>query len=261
MVNKNFDNGNPFDFGKISLEYAKYRDIYPEEFYEQLINLNIGVKNQKILDLGTGTGVLPRNMYKYGASWVGCDISKNQIKYAKQLSEEKNMNIQYICSSAEDIDFPDESFDIITACQCFGYFEKRVILPKIYRILKNKGRFVILFMAWLSNESKIAQKSEELILKYNPDWTGGRITRYKLNEPDWAKEYFVMANGITFDIPVTFSRESWHGRIKTCRGIGASILSDKDIKNWESEHLSYLSTVPEVFDVLHYVTILDLKKK
>ena len=127
MVNKNFDNGNPFDFGKISLEYAKYRDIYPEEFYEQLINLNIGVKNQKILDLGTGTGVLPRNMYKYGASWVGCDISKNQIKYAKQLSEEKNMNIQYICSSAEDIDFPDESFDIITACQCFGYFEKRVI--------------------------------------------------------------------------------------------------------------------------------------
>ena len=39
------------------------------------------------------------------------------------------------------------------------------------------------------------------------------------------------------------------------------VSSDKDIKNWESEHLSYLSTVPEVFDVLHYVTILDLKKK
>ena len=30
---------------------------------------------------------------------------------------------------------------------------------------------------------------------------------------------------------------------------------------WEKEHLAYLATVPEKFDIIHYVTILNLRKK
>ena len=37
-----------------------------------------------MLDLGTGTGVLPRNMYRFGATWYGTDISENQIVQAKK---------------------------------------------------------------------------------------------------------------------------------------------------------------------------------
>lgn len=29
------DNGQDFDFGKTSAEYAKYRDIYPQEFSQE----------------------------------------------------------------------------------------------------------------------------------------------------------------------------------------------------------------------------------
>ena len=28
------DNGKSFDFGNTSKDYAKYRDIYPKEFYQ-----------------------------------------------------------------------------------------------------------------------------------------------------------------------------------------------------------------------------------
>ena len=70
-----FDNGKAFDFGKTSADYAKYRDIYPEEFYNKLLELKIGTEGQKILDLGTGTGVLPRNMYRYGAKWIGKPVT------------------------------------------------------------------------------------------------------------------------------------------------------------------------------------------
>ena len=41
------------------------------------------IKGQRVLDIGTGTGVLPRNMYKYGAKWTGTDISPEQIEQAK----------------------------------------------------------------------------------------------------------------------------------------------------------------------------------
>ena len=62
------DNGKAFDWGRTSAEYAKFRDIYPEEFYEKIISLGLCTSGQKVHDIGTGTGVLPRNMYKFGAS-------------------------------------------------------------------------------------------------------------------------------------------------------------------------------------------------
>ena len=57
------------------------------------------------------------------------------------------------------------------------------------------------------------------------------------------------------------TENSWHGRMKACRGIGVSSLSKDEIEAWEREHMAYMRTVPEVFDILHYVTILDVKKK
>lgn len=257
---KNIDNGKAFDWGKASKDYAKYRDIYPEAFYEKLAGLSIGVKGQNVLDLGTGTGVLPRNMYKYGAKWTGIDISENQIKYARELSQEAGMDIGYSVMAAEDINYPANSFDVVTACQCFMYFDKAQILPRIHIMLKPGGHFCVLFMAWLPGESEIARASEEMVLKYNPSWTGGRMERYQLKKPSWCGNLFEPANMVTYDLPVTFTRESWHGRMKACRGIGASSLSDEEIAAWEKEHMAYMQTVPETFEILHYVTVLDLRK-
>lgn len=67
IKNKIIDSGRGFDWGKVSYEYAKYRDIYPQEFYQKIIDLGLCKDGQKVLDLGTGTGVLPRNLYSYGA--------------------------------------------------------------------------------------------------------------------------------------------------------------------------------------------------
>ncbi len=107
IVDKNIDNGNVFDWGRVSAEYAKYRDIYPHKFYDQIVDRGLCVKGQKILDIGTGTGVIPRNMYRYGGEWVGTDISKEQVGQARLLS--KGMNIKYFTVATENINFPDES--------------------------------------------------------------------------------------------------------------------------------------------------------
>ena len=120
----NIDNGKAFDWGKTSNDYAKYRDIYPQTVYEKIAKRNLCVQGQKVLDLGTGTGVLPRNMYTYGAEWTGTDISEEQIAFAKKLAKEKKQNIEYLVVATENIAFPDDTFDVITACQCFYYFDK-----------------------------------------------------------------------------------------------------------------------------------------
>ncbi len=258
MINQSIDSGKEFDWGRASADYAKYRDVYPPEFYKKIVDLGCCTKGQNVLDIGTGTGVLPRNLYRYGADFTAADISENQIKYAKELS--KGMDINYIVSSAEDLDLPDDRFDVVTACQCFMYFDKDRLLKKICRLLKKGGHFLILQMDWLAHEDEIAAKTEELILKYNPLWSGFGYERKKVLCPDGAEKYFIPAVLYGSDIKVHFTTESWNGRIKSCRGIDASLPQDK-INAFEREHLKMLRDFPPEFDILHFMTIIDLIKK
>jgi len=56
ISSKDIDNGQAFDWGKTSGDYAVYRDLYPEEFYQKIVSIGLCVRGQSVLDLGTGTG-------------------------------------------------------------------------------------------------------------------------------------------------------------------------------------------------------------
>ena len=260
IMDNRIDAGKAFDWGKTSEYYAKYRDIYPEEFYRKVADRGLCIKGQKVLDLGTGTGVLPRNMYKYGADWIGTDISEEQIEQAKKLAYESDMDIEFKTVSAENIDFLADTFDVITACQCFFYFDHEKIAPELHRVLKKDGKLVILYMAWLPFEDEIAGKSERLIQKYNPAWTGGGETKRPVIIPEVMNDYFDLIDHEEYELKVPFTKESWHGRMIACRGVGAS-LSPENLASWEAEHKKLLENVPDSFDVLHYAAIAVLKRK
>ncbi len=93
ITNDDIDGGRAFDWGRVSGDYARYRDIYPEVFYQRIVNLGLCTAGQRVLDLGTGTGVLPRNLVRFGAQFTGADISANQIAEARRLSEEAGVPI------------------------------------------------------------------------------------------------------------------------------------------------------------------------
>lgn len=261
ISDKNIDNGAPFDWGKASKDYASYRDIYPKEFYDKIISFGIGKKGQRILDLGTGTGVLPRNLASTGAYFTGVDISPEQLAEAARLSAEAGLDISYISSKAEDIDFEENSFDCVTACQCFFYFDPEILAPILKKILIPKGLLGIMFVAWLPNESRIAQASEELVLKYSPDWSGAGLKRKHFEVPYWVSKFgFTVKHntGLLMDIP--FSKISWAGRIRACRGVGAS-LSEEKTAEFDKEHMALLDklTSQETFTIPHYASILILQ--
>ncbi len=252
------DKGKVFDWGKTSNDYARYRDIYPKEFYECILKLGFCQDGQRVLDIGTGTGVLPRNMYQYGADWTGTDSSENQIEQAKLLAEKSDMKIDFYTCPAEEIEYPENTFDVITACQCIWYPNHKILAPKFSKILKPGGKFLILYMAWLPFEDAIAGKSEEVILKYNPNWTGAGEIRKPMWVPDEYLEYFDITHREGFDVKIPFTRDSWHGRMRACRGVGAS-LSESDLMKWDKEHRAMLEQdASEQFEVLHFVSLAEL---
>ena len=255
------DAGKAFDWGRASKDYARYRDIYPDEFYQKTTSRGLCVSGQRVLDLGTGTGVLPRNLYRCGASWTGIDISPEQIEQARLLADAAGMHIDFQAVSVELADFPAGSFDVITACQCFWYFDHGKVLPKLASMLKPGGRLLILYMAWLPFEDPIAGQSENLVLKFNPQWSGAGETKRPISIPSIAYDYFELEDHEEYDLTVPFTRESWHGRMRACRGVGASLAGD-ELDCWDEEHRALLRRIaPEQFEVLHYAALALLKKK
>ena len=259
MIIENIDKGKAFDWGKTSADYAKFRDIYPQTFYDMILELGLCKDGQKVLDLGSGTGVLPRNMYKYGAKWTATDVSENQIKQAKILANESGMDIDFFVAGAEEVSFPDDTFDVITACQCIWYFNHDITAPQFAKMLRKGGKFLILYMGWLPFEDEIAGKSEEIILKYNPNWTGCGDKVHPVLVPEQYQEFFTLKTRKEVRVDIPFSREGWHGRMRACRGVGASMTGDT-LAAWDKEHMEMLeNNAPENFMVKHYISIAELK--
>ena len=134
-----------------------------------------------MLDIGTGTGVLPRCLYSYGAEFTGTDISENQIETAKRLVREADMDIRFMSTGGEDMDFPENSFDVITACQCYFYFNHETLAPMLSCILKPSGPLCDLIYGMAAFlRTGLREKVKRLVLKYNPSWSGCGETRHPI---------------------------------------------------------------------------------
>ena len=127
------------------------------------------------------------------------------------------------------------------------------------RMLKSGGRFLILYMGWLPYEDVVAGKSEKIILKHNPDWTAYGDTVHPVWVPEVYLKNFVLLSQKEFRVDIPFSRDSWHGRMRACRGVGAS-MSPEQLAAWDREHREMLEqNAPEKFMVKHYVSVAELQ--
>ena len=99
-------------------------------------------EGKRVLDLGCGFGWHCRFAVENGAKSVtGVDISQRMLNAARNKT--KSENIQYICMPIEDIDFPDNSFDVIISSLVFHYIQSfEDILGKISKCISNGGEFV-----------------------------------------------------------------------------------------------------------------------
>ena len=81
-------------------------------------------------------------------------------------------------------------------------------------------------------------------------------------QQEFVDKYFDTIHSEEFDLDVPFTRESWNGRMKACRGTGAS-LSEEELVKWENEHKKLLEEIAdESFTIKHYaaINVLQVKK-
>ena len=252
------DEGREIDWSKTSTDYATHRPGPPQRFYDCLQALGVGLPNQAILDLGTGTGVLARQFAQQGARVSGIDMAAGQIESARQLAAQEGVDVDFRVSPAEETPFSDHAFDLITANQCWLYFDKEKVTAEVNRLLRPGGKLVTSHFSWLARHDPIAHATEQLVRKHNPAWSAFGWSGEIPSVPDWARESyssgrFKVTGMFWFDYAVPFTRESWRGRIRACRGVGASLLPEL-VEAFDTEHDALLREIaPDEFTVLHRI--------
>lgn len=255
MTPRDIDSGRSFDWGRTSRDYALHRPGPPDSFYRRLAALDVGLPGQRMLDLGTGTGVLARRFASSGALASGVDIAPEQIRMAEELAREQGLSVDLRVAAAEDLPYPAASFDCVTANQCWLYFDLASLLPELRRVLAPQGRLVISFFSFLPRLDPLVHASEQLVLRFNPDWDGADWHGRVAAEPRWSRESLELVGMFFYDESIPFTRESWRGRMRALRGIGATLTPDQ-VDEFDRAHAELLrELVPDEFGVLHRISV------
>jgi SAM-dependent methyltransferase len=176
------------------------------------------------------------------------DISAQLLEQAKDLCMQENVEVEFRFAKAEETGLPDASFDIVSAGQCWHWFDRPKTAEEVMRLLKPEGRVLIAHFDWLSLEGNVVDATEKLIEKYNPDWYvkfGNKTGVY----PDWFRDLgeagFVEIQSFSFDLDVPYTADAWRGRIRASSGVGAS-LPDKEVAKFDTELKSLLDGSEQV---------------
>jgi 2-polyprenyl-3-methyl-5-hydroxy-6-metoxy-1,4-benzoquinol methylase len=96
------DPGRAIDWSRTSADYARHRQGPPDSFFARFQALGVGLPGQRILDLGTGTGLIARRLARQGSNVAGIDIAAGQLAQARRLAEVEGLSIDFREAPAEE---------------------------------------------------------------------------------------------------------------------------------------------------------------
>lgn len=212
------------DFGCTSEDYARHRAGFPDSLFERLAAHGIGRPGQAVVDLGTGTGSLARGFARRGCRLVGIDPAEAMLAAARRLDAEAGVQVDYRVARAEDTGLPAKAFDVVTAGQCWHWFDRPRAAAEAARILRPDGRLVIAHFDWLPLADNLVQATEELIERHNPAWKmGGGLGVHPLWLRDLGEAGYRELETFSYDLDVPYTPEAWRGRIRASAGVGGSL--------------------------------------
>lgn len=123
-------------------------DINPTRI--QFIEKFITLKDQAILDVGCGGGVLAEGLAQNGAKVTGIDVAADAIDTAKQHAVNTKLTLTYDCIPIEN--FEASPFDAITCMEMLEHVKNpELIIQHCVRLLKPGG---YLFLSTLNRTLK-----------------------------------------------------------------------------------------------------------
>jgi len=152
IVNRDPNARGPYTaFAEVAGAYERGRPGYPEEAVRWLA----GDERCDVVDLGAGTGKLTCALVELGHRVTAIEPLPEMLERLPAAAP----GAFAILGSAEVIPLPDTHADVVTCAQSFHWFDHRVALPEIARVLRPGGRLALVWNTRDEEEPWVARLS------------------------------------------------------------------------------------------------------
>lgn len=114
--------------------------------------------NGKILEIGSGTGIVCSKLANDGYDVTGIDVNEDIINLAKELEKEyfNESKVKYINMSMFDLKFKEKDFELAYSIGVLEHFEDKKIIETIKQQLKIANKVIIVIPTkWFDDDETL----------------------------------------------------------------------------------------------------------
>jgi len=165
-------------------KYRRLLRLFEPYGFDLLARLNPKIR-ESALDLATGPGEPAMSIARMvgpDGRVVGIDLSERMVQLATRIAKERRIpGVTFLAMDAETLDFPDESFDLVTSRFGFQVFANpETVAREVHRVLRPKGRIGVAVWSTADKATAIEAVVGPMLEFAEPDETGYRPTPFEL---------------------------------------------------------------------------------
>jgi len=153
-------------FDNNAIAYDKYRPSYPNEAVEELIELSQIGTNDKLLEIGCGTGQITIDFLKRGYEVIAIEKGASLSKIAKSKVEKYGKG--QIINASFEAWMPNEKFKLMISAQAFHWIDKEKGIDKTLGLLEGNGAIGLIWNVDESQETEFWRQTSRVYEKYLP---------------------------------------------------------------------------------------------
>lgn len=239
-------NENIFD--GIGETYAKYRPSYSQELLKYFYS-EIGINKSSIIaDIGSGTGILTRQLLNKCSKIYAVEPNSDMRKVAER-NLGNDCRFISVNGTAENTTLESNSIDYITAAQSFHWFNRLIFKQECKRILRPKGNVILIWNSRDEN-SELVRKIDFINQKYCPNFSGSACGMRGAKTPNDFDDFFCQEyTSSCFQNNLKFTIDEF---------IGLHLSASYRLDVNDSNYLRYINELTEIFNLYNINGILEM---
>ena len=169
--------------------YAKYRPGIPGEVIDIIVkHFNIGL-NDRILDIGCGTGQIALAMEGRCGEMVCLDPDPEMLKQAKKSTKSSNLKLAWIDQDSKDLQAIKPKigiFKVATICRAFHWMDQKQVLRDLNDLIEEDGGIAVFGdrSFWTGSE-EWQQATKKVVQKYLGEERRAGDKTFKQSDERW----------------------------------------------------------------------------